>query len=146
MDDAVSLYNKYVGNWGGNYTTYKFEAIKDGKVQKTVVRKPVTKVDLDINVSHTDLIEEHTYDVASIQIKATDEYGSVIPYYQESVVLSVEGPIEIIGPKVVTLRGGMSGSYIKTLGVNGKAYLRISNEYIGEKVIEFNISGGVKND
>ena len=146
MDDAVSLYNKYVGNWGGNYTTYKFEAIKDGKVQKTVVRKPVTKVDLDINVSHTDLIEEHTYDVASIQIKATDEYGSVIPYYQESVVLSVEGPIEIIGPKVVTLRGGMSGSYIKTLGVNGKAYLKISNEYIGEKVIEFNISGGVKND
>ena len=32
MDDAVQLYYKYISNWGGTFTTYKFEAIKAGKV------------------------------------------------------------------------------------------------------------------
>ena len=107
-----------------------------------MVRKPVTKIDLDINVSHTELVEENTYDVASIQIKAIDDNGNVLPYYQEAVRLEAEGPIEIIGPKYVTLRGGMSGTYVKTLGTSGKASLKIITDNINEKVIEFNVVGG----
>ncbi len=142
MDDAVELYNKYISNWGGAVTTYKFQAMKNGKVVKEVVRKPVTKIDLDINVSHTELVEENTYDVASIQIKAIDDNGNVLPYYQEAVRLEAEGPIEIIGPKYVTLRGGMAGTYVKTLGTSGKASLKIITDNINEKVIEFNAVGG----
>ena len=142
MDDAVELYNKYISNWGGAVTTYKFQAMKNRKVVKEVVRKPVTKIDLDINVSHTELVEENTYDVASIQIKAIDDNGNVLPYYQEAVRLEAEGPIEIIGPKYVTLRGGMAGTYVKTLGISGKASLKIITDNINEKVIEFNVVGG----
>ena len=142
MDDAVELYNKYISNWGGVVTTYKFQAMKNGKVVKEVVRKPVTKIDLEISVSHTELVEENTYDVASIQIKAIDDNGNVLPYYQEAVRLEAEGPIEIIGPKYVTLRGGMAGTYVKTLETSGKASLKIITDNINEKVIEFNVVGG----
>lgn len=138
MDDAVKLYNKYISNWGGTSTEYKFEAIKDGKVVKTVIRKPVNKIGLDIEVSNNQLIEATTYDVASINFKAVDEFGNVLPYYQESIVLQVEGPIEIIGPSIVPLRGGMSGTYIKTTGAQGTAKLIIECNNI-KKEIEFNI-------
>jgi hypothetical protein len=30
MEDAVALYIKYVGDWGGESTSHRFEAIKDG--------------------------------------------------------------------------------------------------------------------
>ena len=138
ISDAYSLYNKYVSNWGGNYTTYKFEAIKNGKVVKTQIRKAVKVVDLDIKVSHTNLKEENTYDVSAIQIKAVDDNNVVLPFYQEAVTLSVTGPIEIIGPSVVTLRGGMAGTYVKTLGQTGKAKLYINGNNI-QKTVEFNI-------
>ena len=138
MDDAVNLYYKYISNWGGAVTTYKFQAIKENKVVKEVVRKPVSKVDLDINVSHTELIEDTTYDVASIQIRAVDDNGSVLPYYQEALEISMEGPISLIGPRVVPLRGGMSGTYVKTLGIEGAAKLIIKCHNI-EKTVDFNI-------
>ena len=138
MDDAVQLYYKYISNWGGTFTTYKFEAIKDGKVVKTVIRKPVTKVDLDIEVSHTELLESTTYDVAGIRIKAVDELGNALPYYQEAIQLTVEGPIKLIGPSLISLKGGMSGTYVKTLGDAGKAKLIIECNDI-KRVIEFNI-------
>ena len=138
MDDAVQLYYKYISNWGGTFTTYKFEAIKDGKVVKTVIRKPVTKVELDVEVTHTELVESVTYDVAGIRIKAVDELGNVLPYYQEAIKLSVEGPIKLIGPSLISLKGGMSGTYVKTLGEIGEAKLIIECNDI-KHVIEFNI-------
>ena len=138
MDDAVNLYYKYISNWGGTVTTYKFQAIKNGKVVKEVIRKPVTKINLDVEVSHKDLIEANTYDVAAIRIKAVDDNENVLPYYQEAITLSVEGPISIIGPSIVPLRGGMSGTYVKTIGTEGKAKLIIKCHDI-EEVIEFNV-------
>ena len=138
MDDAVQLYYKYISNWGGTFTTYKFEAIKNGEVVKTVIRKPVTKVDLDIEVSHTELLESTTYDVAGIRIKAVDELGNTLPYYQEAIRLSVEGPIKIVGPSLISLKGGMGGTYVKTLKNTGEAKLIIECNDI-KRVIEFNI-------
>ena len=140
MSDAVTLYNKYIGNWGGTYTTYKFEAIKDGKVVKTQIRKPVKDVYLDVEVSHTNLKEDTTYDVAAIRIRAVDDNGVLLPYYQEPVVLKVSGPIELIGPNIVTLKGGSSGTYVKTTGEKGIAKISIGRNNKEEKVIEFNIN------
>ena len=84
MEDAVRLYNKYVGNFGCDDTVYKFEAIKDGKVVKTLVRKPVKNVKFDITTSSDVLIEENTYDVIAVRIRAVDEFNSTLPYYQDS--------------------------------------------------------------
>ena len=91
------------------------------------------------------MVEGNTYDVAGIRVKAIDEYGNVLPYYQEALELSVEGSICLIGPNVVPLRGGMSGTYVKTLGVEGKARLIIKCHDI-EKIVDFNIRKEKEND
>ena len=47
---------------------------------------------------------------------------------QEAVCLSVEGPLKILGPSVVPLRGGMAGTYLATTGEAGRAVLHCRME------------------
>lgn len=128
MQQAVDLYTEYVGNWGARVVTYKFEAIKDGKVVATVIKKPVLKPYIKAKANTTTLHEEHTYDVAAIRITFEDDCGNVLPFMNDPVSLKVSGPVELIGPSIVTLNGGMGGTYIKTTGEKGTATLTIESE------------------
>ena len=129
MDDAVQLYNKYVGDWGGSATTYRFEAVKDGKVVKEIRKAPMTKVNFEIKADRTDLKEDNTYDVSCIRIRAVDENGNLLNYFNDPVILSIEGDAAIIGPEVISLSGGMGGTYVKSIGKAGKAKLTVSDNY-----------------
>lgn len=126
MEDAVQLYNKYIGDWGGESTVYTFEAIKDGKVVKELTKKPMTKIVLSAEIDHDELKEDNSYDVAAIRIVAKDEFGNQLPFFNDPVTFSVEGPVEIIGPSTVALSGGMGGTYIKTTGKSGEGAVTIS--------------------
>lgn len=137
--DMVHLYTKYVGNWGETATVYRFEAIKDGQVVKTVIKQPMKTLYLETKVSHTTLHEGNTYDVAAVRIRAVDENGNLMPYFQEAVRIETEGPVEIIGGDVISLKGGMSGFYVKTMGVLGTAKLRLVNPQVEIVEIEFEI-------
>lgn len=121
------LYGKYIGNWGDTSIVYRFDAIKDGKVVASVTKQPMKKVCLKAIASHTHLIEGNSYDVASIRILATDENGNVLPYYQEPVRLEVEGPAKLIGPDIISLKGGMGGTYLKTIGEKGTVKLLLKS-------------------
>jgi beta-galactosidase len=132
IDDAVQLYNKYVGDWGGSATTYRFEAIKDGKVVKELRIAPMTKVVIKAEADHTNLKEDNTYDVACVRIKALDENGNLLYYFNDPLQLEIEGEAEIIGPKLIALSGGMGGTYIKTVGKTGHAKLTIKDNYDSE--------------
>lgn len=125
MTDAVTLFNKYVGDWGGSSTEYRLEGYKDGELVKTVNVKPMTKLSVKAIPSHTILEEKNSYDVASVRILMTDEFGNVLPFSNDPVSLKVSGPVELIGPDVVAMQGGMFGTYIKTTGTKGKATLTI---------------------
>ena len=122
------LYGKYVGNWGGEATEWKFVAKKNGqKVAEKVIR-PGEKLHLDVKVDRTKLSEGDTYDMAAVRIRVLDECGSVAPYAQLPVFLEVEGAAELVGPDVVTAEGGMCGCYIRTIGEAGEAKLVISTD------------------
>ncbi len=138
--DAVILYNRYIGDWGGTSTVYKFESIKDGKVVKTVVKEPMTQMHMQADADHTQLTEAHTYDVAAVRIRMLDENENQIYFYNEPLVFETEGPIEVIGPKIVSLKGGMCGTYIKTTGKTGKAALVIKNAQTEDVRIEFDVT------
>ncbi len=138
-DDAVDLYQKYIGDWGGKATEFRFEAIKDGRVVRTLYRKPVSKIRICTTVSHTELIEKTSYDVASVRILATDESRVPLPFYGEPITFSTEGPIEIIGPKVSAFRGGMAGTYVRTVGSGGPSSLTIRIPGKEDTIIRFKV-------
>ncbi|MCM1308169.1 MAG: glycoside hydrolase family 2 protein [Butyrivibrio sp.] len=136
---AVELYNKYIGDWGGTATVYRFEAIKDGRVVKTMVKKPPKEVRLWAQADHRTLSEDRSYDVAAVRIRALDESGNLLSFFQEPVLLGTEGPIELIGGNVISLKGGMAGTYVKTAGESGKAALVLTCAQTGEVRLEFSV-------
>lgn len=136
---AVELYTKYIGDWGASSRSYRFEAIKDGKVVKTVTKAPMQKVSLSVSLDHSDLVEKNTYDVALVRIKAVDENKNLLPYYNEPLLLETEGPLEIIGPKIISLKGGMGGTLIKTIGKSGDGRLKISGYSIEDILLDFSV-------
>lgn len=127
FSDGVELYGKYVGNWGGEATKWRFDAVKDGKIVCSVTRSPGQSVHLEVNASKTRLCEVDTYDAAAVRIRAVDEYGNLTPYWQEPVMLKCSGPIELIGPEIISLKGGSGGCYVKTCGSSGTASLSVND-------------------
>ena len=137
--EVTRLYTKYIGDWGGTATVYRFDAIKDGKVVKSVTKEPVHEIRLEAEADHTILTEQHSYDVALVRIRAVDDHGNVLPFYQEPVRLITEGDISIIGPDTIALQGGMGGTYVKSLGRSGQGALLLQSLTAGEVRIPFQI-------
>lgn len=137
--EVTRLYTKYIGDWGGTATVYRFDAIKDGKVVKSVTKEPVHEIRLEAEADHTILTEQHSYDVALVRIRAVDDHGNVLPFYQEPVRLIAEGDISIIGPDTIALQGGMGGTYVKSLGRSGQGTLLLQSLTAGEVRIPFQI-------
>ena len=138
--DFMSLYGRYIGNWGQKVTGYRFEAIKDGKVVSVITRQPMKQVQLRLNPSHTILAERHTYDVAAVRIEARSDSGNLLPFYQEPVQLTVTGDIALIGPSLISLKGGMGGTYVKSLGREGQGTLTVSAPGAPDVIIDFQVS------
>ena len=139
MAEATNLYNKYMSNWGGTVRTYRFEAVVNGKVVKTVERRPVISAELVADVSHCTLTEKNGYDMAAVRIRVVSQDNAVLPFYQEPLKLRVEGPIEIVGGDCVTPRGGMCGTYVKTTGEAGEATLYIESAHLEPVTIRFTV-------
>ena len=137
--DGVDLYGKYVGNWGGAATVWRFDAIKDGEVVATVTCRPNAKLHLDVTPSKIRLQEDASYDMAAVRIRVLDENGNAAPYAQLPVRLSVEGALQIVGPDVVTAEGGMCGTYLRTTGEAGAAKLTVRADGLAPVTIDFEV-------
>ena len=79
------------------------------------------------------------YDGDADRCIAVDENGNLLPYFQEPVQLKCEGALELIGPDIISLQGGMGGTYVKTTGKTGSGKLMISNRQAGTREITFEI-------
>ena len=139
MTDAVELYNKYIGDWGGESTVYRFDAITDGEVVASLTKAPMKSQKLMVDVSHTGLCEGKSYDVAAIRFKLTDENGNQLPFANDPIALSVSGQIALIGPSVVASQGGMFGCYVKSMGQEGNGKLTLTLQNGDKTEIDFTV-------
>ncbi|MBQ1726192.1 MAG: hypothetical protein II039_02260, partial [Treponema sp.] len=108
------LYGKYVTNWGSSSVQYKFEAVRDGKVVATCIKTASSDVFVKATAKRTLLVEDESYDLASVNLCACDQCGNLKPYCQEAVSLRTEGAIELVGPSILSLKGGMAAAYVKS--------------------------------
>ena len=140
--DFTRLYEKYIGNWGGERPKFKFIGYKEGEESISVTKGAYKECDLEVIVDKTHLIEKETYDVASVRLRMLNQFNQIMRYYQEPLLMETEGPIMILGPKIVSLKGGMGGTYIKTMGKGGKGRLKITYGNNIIKSMDFNITIG----
>ena len=127
-NELVQLYYKYIGVLGSPAAVYRFEAVWHGRAVRTVVKEPVQSVRLECTVHNPILTDGPTWDCAAVSLRAIDQNGNLLPYCGEAVQLRAEGPLRILGPSVVPLRGGMAGTYLATTGEAGPAKLHCRME------------------
>ena len=139
-EDAVALYGKYVGNWGGEATQWRLDSEVGGQVVASRTCSPSDKLHLEVRPSHSTLTEGDTYDMAALRVRILDEYGNPAPYAQIPVRFTLEGPAQLVGPEVVTAEGGMTGTYIRTVGESGEARLTVSTDQTGSVTFIFRIN------
>ena len=77
--------------------------------------------------------------MASLRIRILDEYGNPAPYAQIPLRLKLEGPAQLVGPDVVVAEGGMTGTYVKTVGQPGEARLTVSADQTEDVTFIFHI-------
>lgn len=129
---GTELFGKYIGGWGDKVKEYEFVAIKDGKEVKKVIKTPSTEAKLVADVDTHELKEGITYDVSAVRLKAIDQNDNLLSFCNDPVSFETEGDIELIGPKVASLMGGMSGTYVRSLR-KGSGLLKI---HFRDQIIE----------
>ena len=134
----TDLYTKFVGLWGGEASVFKFEAVKGGKVVKTVFKGPVQSIELCADVSSSVLREEESYDAAMVRVRARDNYGNVLPYFAEPAFFEARGAVEVYGPSEAAFRAGTCACYVRSVGKKGKGSLVVRAAGM-EKIVEFTV-------
>ena len=142
MKDVSDLYGKYVGNWGGEATVWRFDGKKDGKVIASATRCPGQDLHLEVKVSSLCLREGDRYDMAAVRIRVLDEHDCLAPYAQLALSLQTEGAVEIAGPKLVCAEGGSTGCYVKTTGKTGEGILHICCGQCEPVTLRFTVEDG----
>ncbi len=138
--DFDRLYGRYVGNWGGESISWRFEALRNGEVIASKTVCPSAKLHLEVKVSQTALKDEDKYDMAAVRIRVLDENGNLAPYAQLAIEYHLDGPLTIVGPQVSVAEGGLTGTYLKTAGQIGKARLAVSSYGLKPVFVDFEIN------
>lgn len=141
MDDGVALFGKYVGNWGGAPTRWRFDARTGGETVASVTRASGAALHMEVRVSKTELSEGDTWDAAAVRVRILDEYGTLASYAQLPVRFHLTGAAALIGPDTAAAEGGMTGTYVRTTGESGEAVLRVSAGGLPEEEVRFHITG-----
>ena len=139
FEDGYALYGKYVGNWGGEATRWRFDAVRNEEVIASVTKTPGQKLHLDAAASASELTDGEVYDMAAIRIQIKDENNNLTPYAQLPVSFETAGPIELVGPKTAVLEGGACGTYVRTTGKSGEASVTIHCDGLQDQIIRFTV-------
>ncbi len=139
-EDGVRLFGKYVAGWGDKTSDWRFVAKTGGEAVAQVRKGPVESLSLRVRTDTTALVENGTWDMATVRFQAVDQNGNVLPYCNRPVQLRVSGALELVGPKTVSLSGGMGGTYLRTTGQSGPATLQLLCDGMEEVSIHYHVT------
>ncbi len=130
------IVTKYFANWGNEQITYTFEGYKNGLLVKTITRTAVNKVSLIAKADSAVLHEGDTYDVTRIELRAVDQNGNQLPFANNAVKITVDGPAKVIGPDSFALIGGDRAFWVRTAGGKGNITVTVEAEGMETQTIE----------
>jgi beta-galactosidase len=78
-------------------------------------------------------------DTTRVALRVTDEFGAIRPYANDPIVLSLEGPAEIIGDNPFALTGGTGAVWIRAKEQEGIARLTAKHPRLGDQTVSFTL-------
>jgi beta-galactosidase len=132
---AFDMYGKYVANWGSKSIQYTFKGyINDNLVIESVKGNDFQK-NIRIQADSYDLYIGDTYDVCRITIEAVNEHQHRLIYAQDAFEVITDDFVEVIGPKMISLIGGIRSFWVKTRNKQGNSYVTIKHPSHHESIM-----------
>ena len=139
IEQGIDLFNRYMGGWGQESGLWRFTAIRDGEAAEYVEKGAYTRPCLVAWAERALLTEGSAYDMTLVHLECRDERGNRIPTAFDPILLTTEGPIQVVGPRAVSLEGGAFGTYVRTVGETGEGVLTLSSPTLGSCKLTFTI-------
>ena len=64
-------------------------------------------------------------------VRALDQAGNLMPFLDDAVTIVTQGPVRLLGPATVTLKGGAVGFWLESKGSAGDIGLSVSSRRFG---------------
>jgi beta-galactosidase len=78
-------------------------------------------------------------DSTRVVFRVTDEFGAIRPYANDSILLSLDGPAEIIGDNPFTLIGGTGAVWIRAKEQGGTVNFTAKHPRLGTQTVSFTL-------
>ncbi len=129
--DPRSVDPAEVGEWGTVWEDGFFTGFVDGEPVRKI-RLPANPVPTTLELqADTDYLAAQAKDSTRIMARALDQYGNVMPYFDDVISLELEGPARVVGPDVIVLRSGLAGFWIETEGPAGEITATAFSQRLG---------------
>ncbi len=133
-EELYHLQGTYIGNWGKESVSFKFEGVKDGEIVKTVEKAPLFKPSMKVEVDDVELEIGNTYDTTRVIVSSVDECDNVTDYSFDNISLGIMNG-EVIGPKEISLIGGSVGFWVKTIKP-GTMRISVNGYHLGKQEVD----------
>ncbi|WP_457588177.1 glycoside hydrolase family 2 protein [Ensifer canadensis] len=138
--DLRSVTPEEFGTWGRVWREGSFTGYVDGKPVKTLTL-PADPVPATLEVIADDTeLRAGENDAVRVVVRALDQCGNLLPYFEEPVMLSLEGQGRIIGPSEHTLKGGATGFWVEAGEAKGKLELTVKSRRFDTQSITFTVN------
>ncbi|WP_180900776.1 glycoside hydrolase family 2 protein [Martelella soudanensis] len=138
--DSHNVSAEEFGDWGRQWFDGTLTGYIDGKAVKTMKlsANPVPTT-LEIVPDATELRAAEK-DCVRVILRALDQCGNIMPFFDEPVVLSLEGPGRIVGPEITSLRGGTAGLYVEAGEETGTLTLSVRCAPFADDAVTFTLT------
>jgi beta-galactosidase len=129
------------GTWGFVWKQGIFRGYVNGELVKTVELPgdPIPTT-LQIAPDATELRAAEN-DAVRVIVRVLDQCGNVLPFYEEPISFTVEGPGRIIGPSLQSFKGGVTGFWLEAGEAAGTITLKAHCGLFAEQTVTFSVSG-----
>lgn len=124
-----------LGLWGMEWLDAELTGFVGGEAVKTVrmVADPVATV-LQA-VADREAISAAGRDATRVIVRALDQVGRKLPFFDESVSIRVSGPGRRLGPETVPLRAGSTGFWLESAGEKGTITVEVGTPRLKSAVL-----------
>ncbi len=138
--DLRSVTPEEFGEWGRVWKDGRITGYVDGKPVKTMnlTADPVPTT-LEIAPDDTQL-KAGEKDCVRVILRALDQAGNALPFFDDPAALSLEGPGRIVGPDLVSFKGGAAGLYIEAGDQPGTLTLTVRCRPFADQTVTFTLS------
>ncbi len=138
--DLRTVTPEELGTWGRVWREGTLTGFVDGKAVKTITM-PADPVPTTLEVTPDEtVLRSGEKDAVRVVVRALDQCGNLLPFFEEPVSLALEGPGRIIGPIDHTLKGGATGFWVEAGDEPGVLNLTVKSRRFDTQTITFTIN------